>query len=258
VGKARVTDMPRQKDTENIEMKNRELSNLKHAAIAYALKRCPLFSDLGPEDVGEIVGFTVSKSVDKGDQLFREGDPSHGFYVVLKGAVSVHRVNALGKEQVIHVFRDGETFGEGSLAVPTGYPADAVAVEASQVLLIQKDGFVEVLRRRPEMAVRMLAIMSKRLRMLLGQMEGLRDKSVECRLAEWLVGQCPDADERGSVVVDLTTTKKVLAAELGTVSETLSRSLARLREDGLITVEGRRITVKCPAALMSFAGVRAG
>ena len=64
------------------------------------------------------------------------------------GAINVHRVNATGKEQVIHVFRAGESFAEGTLATDKGYPADARAVEATQVLLVQKGGFLALLRRR--------------------------------------------------------------------------------------------------------------
>ena len=90
------------------------------------------------EMLKEIAEFTVIKSLDKGEVLFREGDESRGFYVVQKGIINVHRVNALGKEQVIHLFRAGESFAEGTLATDIGYPADAQAMEASQLLLVQK------------------------------------------------------------------------------------------------------------------------
>ncbi len=172
-----------------------------------------------------------------------------GFYLVQKGSINVHRVNAAGKEQVIHMFRAGETFGEATLATLTVYPAEARAQEASQVLLIQKSGFVELLKRQPEIALRILGAMSLHLRTLVGQIEDLTLKDVETRLANWLLKRCPDWQQEGPVEVRLKGTKRALAAELGTVSETFSRTLAKLRDQGLVTVTGGILTVRSPAAL---------
>jgi CRP/FNR family transcriptional regulator len=95
----------------------------------------------------------------------------------------------------------------------------------------------------------MLASMSLHLRMLVGQLEDLTLKDVETRLANWLVKRCPDPQSTRPVTLELGMTKRVLAAELGTVSETFSRMLAKFRAQGLITVKGRFITVQSPSAL---------
>jgi len=208
-----------------------------------------LFADLGPTELSAITDLTELKTLERGDYLFREGEPAHGFYVVQKGAINVHRVTVGGKEQVIHIFRNGESFAEVTLATDSGYPADARAVEPSQVLLIRKDGFLALLRRQPELALRMLASMSLHLRVLVGQMEDLAVKDVETRLANWLLKRCPDADSNRPVTIELKTTKRVLAAELGTVSETFSRTLAKLRTNKLLAVKGRAVTVLSPSRL---------
>jgi len=181
--------------------------------------------------------------------LFHEGDAARGFYAVQTGAINVHRVNAAGKEQIIHMFRAGETFAEVALATEQGYPADARAVEPSQIVLIQKQGILDLLRRQPELAMRMLASMSGHLRVLVGQLEDLTLKDVETRLANWLVKRCPSPKSSQPVTIELTTTKRVLAAELGTVSETLSRTLAKFRGQKLIAVSGKRVTVLSPEKL---------
>jgi CRP/FNR family transcriptional regulator len=161
----------------------------------------------------------------------------------------VHRVNSAGKEQVIHIFRTGESFAEATLAVDSGYPGDARAVEPSQVLLIQKTGFLALLKRQPELALRMLGSMSMHLRVLVGQLEDLTLKDVETRLANWLIKRCPNPDSEQPVNIELRMTKRVLAAELGTVSETFSRTLAKFRELKLLSVKGKTVTVLCPAKL---------
>ena len=225
------------------------LNDFKTVAIVNTLRSCRLFAGLPPADLENIAAVTVLKSLEKGDYLFKEGAPAHGFYVVQRGAVNVHRVNAAGKEQVIHIFRAGESFAEVALASDTGYPADARAIEPTQVLLVQKDGILALLKRQPELALRMLGSMSNHLRVLVGQLEDLTLKDVETRLANWLVKRCPNPQSDQPVHIELAIAKRTLAAELGTVSETFSRTLAKFRQQKLLTVKGKTITVLSPVQL---------
>jgi len=228
------------------------LAELKHIGLTNALRSCQLFAGISPPELNAIAEVTVVKPVAKGSYLFHEGEPAVGFYIVQTGAINVHRVNAAGKEQVIHVFRAGESFAEGTLATDKGYPAAARAVEMSQVLLVQKAGILALLRRQPELALRMLGSMSAHLRILVGQLEDLTLKDVETRLANWLVKRCPDPESVKPAKIELPMTKRVLAAELGTVSETFSRTLAKFREQKLIAVAGKRVTVLSPASLTAL------
>jgi CRP/FNR family transcriptional regulator len=225
------------------------VAEFKKIAVVNTLRSCQLFTGLPPADLENIAEVTVVKSLEKDDYLFHEGDTAHGFYVVQRGAVNVHRVNAAGKEQIIHVFRAGESFAEVALATTTGYPADARALEPTQVLLVQKDGILALLRRQPELALRMLGSMSSHLRVLVGQLEDLTLKDVETRLANWLVKRCPNPQSESPVRIELTMTKRVLAAELGTVSETFSRMLAKFRQQQLVVVKGKIVTVLSPIKL---------
>jgi cAMP-binding proteins - catabolite gene activator and regulatory subunit of cAMP-dependent protein kinases len=99
-----------------------EPSQFRQAIIENTLRSCQLFMGLPAADIVAIASFIVSKHLDKGEYLFREGDRSEGFYVVQKGAINVHRVNAAGKEQVIHLFQPIESFAEATLATEGGYP----------------------------------------------------------------------------------------------------------------------------------------
>ncbi len=216
-------------------------SDLSRAALAETLRSCQLFGGVPQAELETIAGFAQLQRIAKGGYLFREGETVLGFYVVQTGAISVHRVSAAGKEQIIHVFRPGETFAEAALAMTGGYPADARAVDNSSLVFVPKLEFVDLLRRRPELSLRMLASMSTHLRVLIGLLEDLQSKDVETRLAHWMLNRC--ARGRSGSVIRLETTKRVLAAEMGTTSETLSRTLAKFREAGWIVVKGREITV---------------
>lgn len=228
------------------------LAEFKTIALVNTLRSCQLFTGLPQPDLEQIAAVTVVKSLEKDEYLFHEGDAAVGFYIVQRGAVNVHRVNAAGKEQIIHVFRTGDSFAEVALASPTGYPADARALEPTQVLLVQKAGILALLKRQPELALRMLGSMSSHLRVLVGQLEDLTLKDVETRLANWLVKRCPASAGDKPVHIELKMTKRVLAAELGTVSETFSRTLAKFREQKLLTVKGRVVTVLSPEKLRAL------
>ena len=225
------------------------LADLKKFAITNTMRSCQLFTGLALEDLNAIANFTTVKLLERGEYLFHEGDPAHGFYIVQRGAVNVHRVTAAGKEQVIHVFRTGDSFAEVALASATGYPADARALETTQVLLVQKEGMLALLKRQPQLALRMLGSMSSHLRVLVGQIEDLTVRDVETRLANWLVKRCPNLQSEAPVRIELAMTKRVLAAELGTVSETFSRTLAKFRGQKLIAVKGKTVTVLSPVKL---------
>lgn len=215
--------------------------------LAGTLRCCQLFTGLPAEDITALASFTIVLSLAKDRYLFREGEPARGFYLVQSGAINVHRVSAAGKEQVIHVFRSGESFAEAALASATGYPAHARAVEPSTVLLIPKAPILELIGRRPDLALRMLGSMSAHLRVLVGMLDDLTLKDVETRLLNWLVKHARHAS---GGVIKLPGTKRVLAAELGTSSETLSRTLARLRDQKIISSGTRTITVLDPARLL--------
>ena len=214
-----------------------------------ALRGCQLFSGLPGEELETIAAFVIPKQIAKGDYLFHEGARSEGFYVVQRGAINVHRVSAVGKEQVIHVFRAGQSFAEAALASEGGYPADARALEDSSVLLVPKADVVALLRKRPELALRMLASMSQHLRVLVGLLDDLTLKNVETRLANWLLKHCPRPLSATPLKFELDRTKRVLAAELGTVSETLSRTFADFRASKLLAVAGKKITILNPLKL---------
>lgn len=219
------------------------LIQLRQAALVSTLRSSQMFAGLAGADLDSVAGLVSVRTLAKEEYLFHEGESSVGFYLVQKGAINVHRVNAAGKEQVIQVFRSGQSFAEATLTGDRGYPADARALEPSTILVIQKAGFIDLLKERPELALRMLASMAVHLRALVIQLEDLTMRDVETRLANWLLKQCPSPSEGKPFTVELRGTKRSLAAELGTVSETLSRTLAKLREQGLLEVDGPRITL---------------
>src|ERR1017187_1199326 len=218
-----------------------EATKFRQAVVENTLRSCQFFMGLPTVDIATIASFIVPKHLAKGDYLFREGARAEGFYIVQKGAINIHRVNVAGKEQVIHLFRPIESFAEAALAT-----------ESTTVLLVPKSDFIELLRKRPELALRMLGSMSQHLRVLVGLLDDLMLKDMETRFANWLLKRCPRPLSGAAAVIELDRTKRVLAAEMGTTSETLSRTLAKFRHKNLLRVKGTTITVMKPRELQKL------
>lgn len=228
---------------------SRESTPLSDAACLAALRSCRLFGSLRADDLRKISEFAHLRRITKGAFLFREGEPTRGFYIVRSGAVHVHRLGADGREKTIHIFRDGESLAEATLAEGLGYPAHACAVEASVVVFVPRDDFMDLLKQRPDLSIKMLASMSQHLRVLVNALDDMNRKDVETRLALWLLRRCPDTTGPEPIDIRLDVTKTVLAAELRVRQETLSRALQRLREARLIETQGRLITLTDPPRL---------
>lgn len=211
-----------------------------------------MFSDLSPNDLNDVADTCVVKTLERGEYLFREKEKAEGFFVMQKGSVNVHRVTPEGKEQVIAVFRPPEAFAEITLTTIDTYPADGVALEASQVILVRKSDFRALILRKPELSLRMLTSMSYHLKYLVQMIEDLKFKQIEARLANWLLRNSSESTEGRSVVVRLDVSKRVLASQLGVASETFSRALAKFRDESLIAVEGPEITLLDRSGLAEY------
>jgi CRP/FNR family transcriptional regulator len=230
-----------------------ELSSPRQTVIRACLRQNPIFRQLPPEDLAAIAEAGELRTLQKGDHLFREGDATAGFYVLQLGQVGVYLLTPDGKEQMISVFRAPESFGEAALVSLETYPASAVALEYSRVILVRKAPFRELISRRPQLALQMLASMSLHLREILRLVQSTRGRQAESRLAEWLLRRSPALAAGCPTVLELPVTKKVLASQLGMTSETLSRTFARLRAAKVLRVADARIFITDPATLRDYA-----
>lgn len=226
------------------------LPTLRRTALIGTLRQSRMFADLSPGNLDAVADVCSQKSLEKGDMLFREGDKAEGFYVLQAGAISVFKITPDGREQIICVFRPPESFAEVTLATVEAYPANAIALENSKVILVQRAGFRDLIRRNPELSLHMLASMSLHLKHLVQTLQDYKGRQIESRLADWLLRHAP----MGASSFELPVTKKTLAGQLGVTSETLSRTLARFRDEGLIRVEGPRLHLLQMEGLRAYCG----
>ena len=219
---------------------------LRNTAIIFSLRRTPVFAGLPDDDLEMVAEFSQLRTYRKGEYLFRQREPAHGFYIVRRGIVNMHRVGADGREQVIHLFRPGESFAENALTNDAGFLTNARSVNESEVILVPKIEFLQVVRQRADIALRILASMSQHMRGLISSLENVTLKDAETRLMNWILRRIPRPLTHKPAEVPIGMTKTMLSGELGTRQETLSRTLAKLRDTGLIAVRGRTLKVPDP------------
>jgi CRP/FNR family transcriptional regulator, dissimilatory nitrate respiration regulator len=202
------------------------------------LARVPLFADLDRRHLEELAAIAEERRYARGESIFAEGDPAHGFHVVRTGRVKIYKLSLAGKQQILHLWSPGDPFGEVTVFQGGAYPAHAEAMEDCSSFFVPRDGLINLIKADPEFALALLAVLAARLRNLADLVETVALKEVPGRLAAHLLLLEERQGSHGRVVLEVT--KSELAAHLGTIPETLSRVLARLVRENLIAPGGSR------------------
>ena len=203
------------------------------------LKTSPFFSGLSDDDIEALMGIARVRESSRGELLFSDGEKAVGFFVVLDGKVKVYKLSPEGKERILHIIHPGGTFAEAAIFADGLYPAYAEPLQTSKLLFLPKEGFLNLLMDNGRISINMIAGLSKFLRQFANQIEDLTFKDVPSRLARYLMVLSEGVKES----VELPISKSQLASNLGTVSETLSRTLRKLSEDELISVSGKKVVI---------------
>lgn len=214
------------------------------------LRRAHLFADLADEHLRALTEGMREVRLAAGEGLFRHGQPAERFFFVREGLVKLFRLAPDGGEKIIEIIKPGETFAEAVMfmGLKGRYPVNAEAVSDARLFAFSQKTFFSLLKEAPDVCFGLLASMSRRLHMLVNQIESLTLQNATYRLVAYLLEQIPPG-VKTSPEIQLTTPKGVIAARLAIQPETLSRILARLRQGGLIDVQGLLITIRDAEAL---------
>lgn len=215
-----------------------------------AVRGVTFFQGLPDDQLAKLADIAVVKRYDKGELLFLADVPADGFYSPVTGRVKVFRTSPAGKEQILHIFGPGEAVGEVPVFEGTTFPAQCEAVEPCEVLFFPRNAFRNILRDDPDLAMRMMAMLSQRLRILVNKIDDLSLKETPARVAAHLLLLRSSTD---SDTFRLDLPKGQIALYLGTIQETLSRIFKRFTDDGLIEIQGREITLLDPDRLRELA-----
>jgi CRP-like cAMP-binding protein len=207
------------------------------------LAHAPYFRGLAPEPVAAVERRMGVKGYGEGEIIYRSGAPADGLFILAAGKVKVLRPSLEGAEVLIDVVAAGAMFGSIAALGHTTYPDTAQALTVSCVLRISAAEFRDLLEEHPEIALAVLDDLALRLEHAQQSVRRLAGGTVEQRVASTLLALADKVGEpRGdTVILQLPLTRSDLAAMTGTTTESTSRTLSKLRRQGIIET-GRRWT----------------
>jgi CRP-like cAMP-binding protein len=193
--------------------------------------RIPIFAGLKPETIERLIAPASIMTLKHGDCLFRQGDVSSAFYIIVDGWVKLYRLTLGGDEAIIHILTKGESVAEAVAFTGTRYSATAEAISNSRVVRIPADYLVRCIHEMPDIALAIIGSTSRRLHRLVQEIEHLKAQSGIQRVAEFLASLCPAGP--GPHTITLPYDKTLIAGRLGLKPESLSRAFAKLRRIGV-------------------------
>ncbi len=218
------------------ETKPSRNETLTHAAI---------FSGLSESELAFLSQRTVVRRFSAGETVFAEGEPCTGLYVVESGQVRIFKSSAGGREHVLSIEGPGSSIAELPVFDGGNYPASVTAIDDATLLFVSKYDFQSLCLAHPQVSLKVLRVVGARLRRLVGIIEELSFTTVRHRLAAFLVRLAKTSGERasGGIEIMLPANNQELASQIGTVRELVSRNLSRFQAEGMLKVDGRKVTV---------------
>lgn len=220
------------------------------------LANIPLLRDASPEEIGRIAAGTRRVHAQRGEALFRRGDPCEGFWIVLFGQVKLLVTSPQGMEKVIEIVGPGLTFGEAIMFMDMPYVVSSQTLADSLLLHVSKRTVFSELEHNQAFARKMLAGLSRRLHGLIRDVESYSMRSGTERVIGFLmrVDSIENVGETNEATFLLPASKVTIASRLNLTPEHFSRILHDLSAAGLIEVTGKSIHVPDLKRLRDFQG----
>jgi len=211
--------------------------------LALLLAANPFFASLGQEAIEAVAVLCMSRHLDREEVLFLKGDAGDALYAVRRGQIRIATGTSSGRRLTLNLLGSGDVFGEVALLDGRPRTADALAVEPTDLYMIHRRDFLDLLLKRPSVAIRIIEFLCERIRWMSAQMEERALLPLETRLAYRLVALTEDYG------ADLHVSQEELAIFVGATRESVNRQLQTWRRQGLVELSRNRIRVLHPPRL---------
>jgi len=214
------------------------------------LRKSRYFKDINEDILLEMVGNVSLVQFERGEIVLWEGEPCDGLRIMRQGSVKLFKLSPQGRELIIKIFSEGDSFNE----VPTFdgglNPVSVAALEQSEIWNVDAEAIRRSIQKHPEVAQTIILNLTQNLRMLVGMVEELSFYQVTNRLARLINALDHERSISGS---DQRLTHDDMAARLGTVREVVGRSLKELERSGAIQVSRQKIKIADSNRLLEWA-----
>ena len=207
------------------------------------LKAIPYFAGLSPVELDSVRQHVQERKAERGEIILYDGEPAEALFFVISGAVKVFKTSVDGKEQILNIVRQGESFNDAPIFDEGTNPASAQAMGQVVLYELRKNEFKTLLQNHPQIAANTIRVLARQVRQLVSLVEDLSFKHVIGRVAKILLG-AGDGTDPGPRL-----TQQEMAAIVGTAREVIGRSLKTLESEGLIRLDRHRIVITNKVAL---------
>jgi CRP/FNR family cyclic AMP-dependent transcriptional regulator len=200
------------------------------------LKNIPLFSELGEKDLDKIIQVASKQKYHKDNLILLEEEVGSTMFIILNGRVKISRISDDGREVILSILSDGDFFGEMSLLDGHTRSANVTAIEESELLVIRREEFLQMLRDFPQIAINLLKELAQRIRKSDEHIKSLSLQDATGRVATTLLRIAEDSGvfRKGQVEIAELPLQQDLANMAGTSRETISRVIKSLCDDGFL------------------------
>ena len=215
------------------------------------IRTVPLFSTLTDEEFHSLEHIFILRSYRRNQVIFMEEETGNYMYLVLSGKVKVAKTSSSGRETILAIHKTGDFFGEMSLLDGQTAPATVSAMEDAKIISVSGTDFHKYLMHNEKVLLQIINVLCARLRSV-WQTQSLSSSKADARIRMGIyqLAKRHGVQDAHGTIIDLKITHQELAEMVGTSRETVTRVIARLREEGVIEVEQRRMTLLDPKALM--------
>jgi CRP-like cAMP-binding protein len=217
------------------------------------MQKLDLFQGVPVEKLRTLAERSLYRQYKAGEMFLGEEDPVHAFYVIVTGQVKLYKSSPEGKEQTLNLLRPGDSFGMCTAFAVDSFPANAMALEESGILLIPGQVMEAVATREPRLLLNIIQILSNRLKESMTLIESLSLKEIPQRLASFLLHALTRNGDKEIKQLDMTITQRELAKILGVTPEALSRAIRKMNNAGILAIDGRSVIILDREALEALA-----
>lgn len=205
----------------------------------------PIFSDLPVDTLDKIERIGTRRNYKKNDVILMEEESGTALFVIVTGKVKVARSSSDGREVILTILSDSDFFGEMAILDGLTRSATVTSIEETELFLLQRNDFMNLLHEHPEISVALLQEMTKRLRTADMKIKALSLKDAEGKVATVILQLADDIGKikQGKVEIDKLPLQQDLANMAGTSRETISRTLHSFVKKGLIELEGSKLKI---------------
>jgi CRP/FNR family transcriptional regulator, anaerobic regulatory protein len=218
------------------------MSGCRICVDKFCAYKVPIFSSFSCEELEEVYELIQHREIKKGEVLFQDGDIVTSLVIVNEGRFKSYNYTKEGKEQIIAILKEGDSYGEMHLLKEKKFEGYLKAITDCDICTLSKEEFQRVLLQNSKMCLKVLEVVGERLAQVERLAMMLSDKDVEGKLAYIILDFAKKygIEEEGEIIIELPITKEEMASYAGITRETLSRKLKTLTEENYILMIGRK------------------